>query len=123
MPYVAQEARAELETRKPENAGELNYVLTMILAQNDIYSADAGIEDLLWFAITDYLDRKDRESYGYYNEVIGVLRCAELEHLDRHWVGAWLLSRLQKRLYAERVRPYEDTKIAENGDIPRRDNG
>lgn len=39
------------------------------------------------------------ESYATYNAVVGVLRCVELE------------------LYRRKVAPYEDRKIAENGDV------
>lgn len=39
------------------------------------------------------------ESYATYNSAIGVLECAKLE------------------LYRRRVAPYEDRKIAENGDV------
>jgi hypothetical protein len=39
------------------------------------------------------------ESYETYNAAVGVLECAKLE------------------LYRRRVAPYEDRKIAENGDV------
>ncbi len=45
-----------------------------------------------------YLD-KTKKSYQHYNDVIGVLECAKLE------------------IYRRLVSPYEDKKIAENGDV------
>jgi hypothetical protein len=42
----------------------------------------------------------DLPRYSDFNEVIGVLECAKLE------------------LYRRHVAPYEDVKIAENGDVP-----
>lgn len=45
-----------------------------------------------------YLTRKG-ENYATHNEVMGVLTCASSEY------------------YARRVRPYEDKKIKENGDV------
>ena len=61
---------------------------------------DAG---QLNFAITrlidDYLHRRGGVRYLHINEVIGVLECAKLE------------------LYRRIAAPYEDSKIAENGDV------
>ena len=45
-----------------------------------------------------YLD-KDRLRYQYLNEMIGMLECCKME------------------LYRKVIAPYEDTKIAENGDV------
>lgn len=64
MPYVSQEARARLDGgAPPENAGELNYAITMLV---DAYlgrcSAEAG-----------------RLRYAHVNEAVGVLECAKLE--------------------------------------------
>jgi hypothetical protein len=48
--------------------------------------------------ILQYLHTKG-ESYQTYNDIIGVLECAKLE------------------MYRRKVVPYEDKKIAENGDV------
>ena len=57
------------------------------------------------FAITvlvdRYLEDKGEIRYAHLNEVIGVLDCAKLE------------------LYRRVAAPYEDKKIAENGDVYR----
>lgn len=63
MPYIEQKQRDQISAEgvhciEPENCGELNYCITML--------------------IHDYLlDREVR--YKYINEVIGVLECAKLE--------------------------------------------
>lgn len=73
MPYIKQERRNDiyeaLERIDPgelgiiaNNAGELNYIITSILAA---YCCEKG------------------ESYSTYNEIIGVLECAKLEFYRR----------------------------------------
>lgn len=60
MPYVDKVARARLDGGAvPENAGELNYVITR--------------------CVDEYLIQKDSLRYANINEVIGVLECAKLE--------------------------------------------
>ena len=50
--------------------------------------------------VNAYLDSRPLgPDYQRYNDAIGALECAKLE------------------LYARRIRPYEDTKIASNGDV------
>lgn len=60
MPYVDQDARDRLDGgAKPENAGELNYVITRLV--------DA------------YLTNKGQMRYAHLNEAMGVLECAKQE--------------------------------------------
>ena len=33
MPYITQQARAELRSRRPQNKGELNYVITKLIME------------------------------------------------------------------------------------------
>ena len=49
--------------------------------------------------VLDYLRRNGEPKYADYNEAIGVLECMKLE------------------LYRRAVAPYEDSKIATNGDV------
>jgi hypothetical protein len=49
--------------------------------------------------LNGHLQRKERLAYAELNEAIGALECAKLE------------------LYRRKVAPYEDGKIAENGDV------
>lgn len=58
MPYIKKETRTELTARFPENAGELNYIVTKFCKV--------------------LLQRKG-ESYATYNELIGALECCKLE--------------------------------------------
>jgi hypothetical protein len=78
MPYLKNSDRIELEDRRPQTSGELNYTITNLLI--------------------DYIDSKGT-SYDVINSIIGVLECAKLE------------------FYRRLAAPYEDTKIAENGDV------
>jgi len=60
MPYIKQERRdAILAGAKPQDAGELNFAIT-ILADN-------------------YLNDKSEIRYAHLNEVIGAIDCAKLE--------------------------------------------
>jgi hypothetical protein len=60
MPYIKQEDRGNIEdlTKSPTNAGELNYLLHLI--------------------ISNYVD-DNKESYQTYNDIIGVLECVKQE--------------------------------------------
>jgi len=77
MPYIDAQSRSAMDAgMRPENAGELNYLITQLIDQ--------------------YLG--ESLSYSTLNEVIGVLECAKLE------------------LYRRLAAPYEDRKLALNGD-------
>jgi hypothetical protein len=65
---------------------------------------DAGELNFAITALVDsYLQDKGGIRYGHLNEVIGALDCAKLE------------------LYRRIAAPYEDKKLAENGDVYRSD--
>ena len=82
MPYISDKdgKRHDLVCgeKDPANAGELNFLVTYI--------------------VNDYL-KTYGESYGTYNEIVGVLECCKLE------------------FYRRAVAAYEDEKIVENGDV------
>jgi hypothetical protein len=62
--------------------------------------ADAGeLNYAITRIIDDYLGRKGGVRYAHLNEVVGALECVKLE------------------LYRRVAAPYEDAKIAENGDV------
>ena len=64
MPYITQDRRAALaEGSAPDNAGELNYLVTRLL--------------------DSYLVHQGGVRYARINEVIGVLECAKLEAYRR----------------------------------------
>ena len=60
MPYITQERRDALAAdERPQNAGELNYAITMIVDQ--------------------YLQDQGGIRYAHLNEVVGAMECAKLE--------------------------------------------
>ena len=64
-------------------------------------------------------------SYTNYNNVIGALHCCSMELtrrvIPKYRVGAdravYILKSVASDLYYGRTAPYEDEKIAENGDV------
>lgn len=124
MPYIkpADYARAKDEAAVP---GELNYAMTItsvLLMRGDISLVEyrALIEEL----VDTYMDRNG-VSYTNYNNVIGALYCCGAELLRRvnktynleATVCRDIMAAVADALYADRCAPYEDTKIAENGDV------
>jgi hypothetical protein len=69
------------------------------IADNELDGLPNGPGELNYLITKLCLDYLGTESYSKYNEVIGVLECAKLE------------------MYRRAVAPYEDKKIAENGDV------
>jgi len=59
MPYITKKAREELYDRDPENAGELQYLIAMM--------------------ISDYISDKDQYDYQTLNDVMGALAGAQQE--------------------------------------------
>jgi hypothetical protein len=59
MPYITKEAREELYDRDPENAGELQYLIAMMMS--------------------DYISDKDQYDYQTLNDVMGALAGAQQE--------------------------------------------
>jgi hypothetical protein len=69
------------------------------LAENSICPRNVGELNYMWtMTIQMYLEEHG-ESYQTYNDIIGAMECCKLE------------------LYARKIRPYEDLKIKENGDV------
>lgn len=62
MPYIKQEQRPAVFERGPQNAGELNYLFTMVLQQ--------------------YIEAKGN-SYQTFNDILGALEGAKLEFVRR----------------------------------------
>ncbi len=90
MPYI-----------KEERKKELNLFARQISVIEDIGENCSTVGDLN-YTITKVLKgylQEQGESYGTYNDIIGVLECAKLE------------------MYRRKVSVYEDKKIKENGDV------
>ena len=63
MPYITQEARARIDGGAcPKNAGELNYLFTVI---------------------ADWYCKENGDRYQQHNDVVGALECCKLERYRR----------------------------------------
>ena len=120
MPYILPEARIALDldvTRDIESVGELNYMITMGLLE----VPRPDLQDYIHLTIATYLIGRT-PTYSLYNGVIGACMCALLEHTRR--TGhvdddlTEMMAEVISHFYATLVGPYEDEKIAQNGDIP-----
>lgn len=89
MPYIKEERRKELIINEiPRNAGELNYMITML------------VKDYL--NLSEFNEEKQeyiKPDYQKFNDALGALEGSKLE------------------LYRRMVAPYEDFKKIENGDV------
>lgn len=129
MPYIPRDdrARARLE---PATPGELNYAITirmitvLEIAPKDLYEEFYATVLVL---VEDYIERVGM-SYTNGNAVMGVLDCAGREMMRRIPVGnmmreackidlCYQLERLRQYVYIHLLTPYEEKKIAENGDV------
>lgn len=80
MPYISEERRTAIrDGAAPQNAGELNYLLTWVVDR--------------------FLRDKHGFRYADLNDAVGALECAKLE------------------LYRRVAAPYEDQKLAAEGDV------
>lgn len=120
MPYIVKERRVAMTAdQRAENAGELNFRLTVHMIHMPLSALEAALER----EIEEYLSVRP-ESYALYNEVVGALDCCRREFLRRRGADTWedfrreeRLSYVTHRLYMEKIAPYEDTKIEQNGDV------
>lgn len=128
MPYIKPEDRKAIDAgRVPENAGELNYLLTMacIMARLDQGPNSAAVIERLQsdlYAICQrFINAKQTLRYAAVNDVLGALDGAQREAQRRafpRWPMAQsLLRATATKFYDEVAAPYEDAKRIENGDI------
>jgi len=96
MPYVSKEFRNKLKVVNVVNSGKMES--TDVVIDDSFLSNPGNLNYLISTFVNMYIDNKGL-SYTNINEVIGVLECAKLE------------------LYRRIAVPYEDKKIAENGDV------
>ena len=126
MPYIKSEeyARALMIPTAP---GELNYAITTRAIQYlfgfiNIQTLTEEVHDLC----RAYINRIGM-SYTNINAVIGVLHCCGMELVRRTYRNEGVLNdatmasvqfqRIVRLLYRDLATPYEDIKIAENGDV------
>lgn len=88
MPYISKEQREALEHRTPEDVGELTYELTAVVLR--YLRKMTAIRTGVSPCPTSFQD---------YAEVLGALEATKLE------------------LYRREIAPYEDIKVAVNGDV------
>jgi hypothetical protein len=117
MPYI-EEARRRVVglSAAPDNCGELNFALTMtVLELDDMRGAEAVMEAIC----LQYIQRKGLK-YQHINDVVGAVFGAKLEYVRRTGSRKFdsLFDDVAKSFYRGIAAPYEDTKIASNGDLP-----
>lgn len=118
MPYIDEQARERLaDLNDPQTPGELNYVITTLcLLPEPIRSRLHKVKA----AVDEYLAQYQQPTYRVYNEIIGAIECARMEHARR--TGAVgqvddLLKYIKNDFYRKRVEPYENDKMKLNGDV------
>jgi hypothetical protein len=88
MPYISQELRNDVDPY----IDKLNKFL--------MYVNEDKIDGIMNYVITSLMKSQyDAGHYQQYNSAVGVLECVKLE------------------LYSRVIRPYEDKKCQENGDV------
>lgn len=125
MPYINQLDRAQAKDH-PATSGELNFCITTKAIQcisGEVTASTFSVEVMK--VIENYLETVGPRSYENFNDVMGVLDCIPRE-LDRrlttkYQTGRWLvveeLKAMAMLFYALTMAPYEDGKIAANGDV------
>jgi hypothetical protein len=117
MPYIKEDRRRELTPgTAPQNGGELNYLISMLVLEAD--DTRALKKEILALARL-YLQAKGM-NYQHCNDIMGALTGARLEmsrRLDSKKFDGLFHDTLFE-FYYEIVAPYEDVKIKENGDLP-----
>ena len=117
MPYVDKEARRRLESDYPQSAGELNYVITKALFSG---LTNSRLSAHLLAVFEQYVEDSGL-SYQTLNDIMGACSGAVFEHTRRkgrpHQQEVTVIQILRD-FYNEVAGPYENTKIASNGDIP-----
>lgn len=115
MPYISKKDRSALALRNPQNAGELNYLLTLL-----ILSKNEDLKEEIEFQINTYIENKGLR-YQNCNDVFGALVGCGLELRrrfgDTYNIEIDILYRVLHTFYDELVGPYEEEKIRDNGDL------
>lgn len=117
MPYIKMERRKELanEFTWPENAGELNYILTKILInakdEDEVYTKTR-------YVVNTYM-LLNGHNYQNMNDVFGALVGSEREYERRMGLSSYrnVMGLVLDIFYRHIAAPYENFKIMENGDV------
>lgn len=125
MPYIKSDDYARA-VQCPETPGELNYAVTckaIEVLQGRMRAVQFG--PMIYEMALDYLDHVGM-SYANANAVMGVLECAAREltrrvrNISVSMTTKSLCTDLEiasRMIYIDKIAPYEDQKIKENGDV------
>lgn len=119
MPYLNSAAKYELDHGvAPTSPGDLTYLITKALLGDP---REASLHEALWAVVNRYLDGlSGTPRFADYCVVLGAFDAAKREfrrRLGQHEGILWPVEEFVKEFYRTVVGPYEDTKIAENGDV------
>jgi len=120
VPYIKQSDRDYLKnTGKPRNAGELNYLITLLLIKHTINYESinhmAAMITLFEHVILKgnfYSAKPPKDKFG--SELHDLLHTTE-KLFTQDILGAFKCA--WSEFYRRKVAPYEDQKMVENGDV------
>jgi len=122
MPYISQKQRDRLADGScPQNAGEVNYLTTLLMnAYLTDYESSNEIAEAVEYTISDLIHKESchhpsQKEYSseFHKKLVEIVMTSDVE--IGKVVGA--LRNAFAEFYARKVRPYEDLKIKENGDV------
>jgi hypothetical protein len=117
MPYIKQDQREALKVIQPANAAQLCYMFSLYL-KTEPRTGPIGYRNLIDSYIAGY--PKEEVSWKVYAEVLAGAMGALLEVRRRSLPlddSSDVLADAVGQWYVEVVGPYEDAKLAENGDV------
>lgn len=121
MPYLIEARKMQLDAGfAPATPGDLTYLFTKALLGDP---REATLHEALQAAVDSYLETLSRQPrYADYAVILGCLDATSREYQRRLGHRAepsltWMLTGFRDEFYVTVVAPYEDTKIAENGDV------
>jgi hypothetical protein len=123
MPYITQEQIKELHQfgRAAKDVGELTYMLTYHALQEYTSAGAPEAVEAMNNEIDLYMAFVGEVRYATLCGVVGSIECARREFRRRRPDGYLpadeALTTVLQEFYAEKVAPYEDTKINQNGDV------
>ncbi len=119
MPYIAWDAKQRLDEEgyTPQNVGELTYVMTKIVLSGEDQTRRLEV------AAEIYASEQGPMRFAVFAEVLGAFTATELEYYRRMDASEFFNARVhplqqaRANFYRIHVAPYENRKIAENGDV------
>lgn len=104
-----------------DHDGHMNYFLTKLFTMLNGLHAKISVGTLKCFIIT-VLCELYQPKYFNYNRAMGMLTCVKKEYERRHgsrkaFLVKSFIDGVMETFYTQVIGPYEDKKIAENGDV------